>query len=231
MSQFQNECIFITYEDVIKTFKPFVLQRLMSDEYRNNYKDFIDFTNIDGKNYDQLLTFCTATRHRNILQAIAKQDFDFESTYNDLYYTFDDIVKDSPTLLMGSNLVILLNQLFVNKVYIYTENYDERIRNDVSYVYKDTTKMEYISGDFKEVVNSIDEKITSFILNDINRINDLIDIDKISYTNILVLDIGYNYNIADDYQISFKIDNLEQLSRDKIFKLGFFKQFELPNKV
>ena len=231
MSNYQKECIFITYEDVIKTFKQFILQKLMSDDYRNYYKDFIDFTNIDGKNYDQLLMFCSASRHNNILKAIAKKDFDFDATYRDLYRSFDNMVKDSPTLLMGSNLIILLNQLFVEKVYLYTEEYDERFRNDVSYVYKDTNKMEYISGDFKTAVNSINEKITSFILNDIHYIHDLIEIDRIQYSNVLALDIGYNYTIGDNYQISFKIDNLDQLSKEKIFKLGFFKQFELPERV
>lgn len=228
MSQYQNECIFITYEDVIKTFKPYILQRLMSNDYRSNYEDFIDFSQINGATYDELLSFCTATRYKNVLQAIAKKDFDYDNTYIDLYHSFDNIVKDSPTLLMGSNIPILLNQLFVKKIYIYTEEYDKRIIDDISYVYKDTTKMEYITGDFKEAVNSVKEQITSFILNDINLIHDLIEINKISYTNVLVLDIGYNYNIADNYQISFKINNLDELSKEKVFKLGFFKQFELP---
>lgn len=203
----------------------------MDDDYRTNYEDFIDFSQIRGKNYNELLSFCTATRHKNILKSIAKKEFDYDATYKDLYYSFDDIVKESPTLLIGSSLFILLDQLFVDKVYIYTETYDERIIDDVSFVYKNTSKMEYITGDFKEAVNSVNEKITSFILNDMSYINDLIDINKIGYTNVLMLDIGYNYNIADDYQISFKIDNLDQLSKDHVFKLGFFKQYELGENI
>lgn len=229
MQQIPKERIFITYEDVIKTFKPTILKMLLQPEYRQYYEEYIDYSKFENKTYEDLLRFCASSRYENILQFVAKKEFDYHVTYRDLLNQCGDLFTKSQTLLMGQNLIILLKQSFVEKVYLYTPTYDERIKNDVSFIYKDTDKLEYISGDFQEAVNSIDGKITSYILNDMYYVLDLININKASYKSILLLDIGYNYIFDDDINnISFKVKNLDELSKEKVFKIGFFGQFELP---
>lgn len=220
----ESEIIFICYEDIIKTFKPFILQKLLLPEYRENYKEFIRYSMFENLSSDQLYMLCAACPLSNILQFVAKKEFDYESTYMELVRRFDDIVENSKPLTVASNLVILLKQNFVKKIYIYSKYYDERIKNDIAKTYDNIDKMEYICGDFKSCVKDV-PNITSLFINDLNYIYDLIEIDKISYKSILVPDLGYNYIANENDEPIFKITNLEKLSKEKIFKLAWFKQF------
>lgn len=225
MNQFasQKEVLFITYEDVIKTTKLYILKKLLEEEYKSCYKDFIDYSKIEGKNDNDLMGVITASTDINILKYLSISEFDYDVTYTDLLLTYPECIEKSKLLTFGESIHVLMKQSFLNHIYIYSKFYNENIEKDITNNYG-TTMISYVTGDFKEAVSSVpsENRITSFILNDINYVQTLLDLDKVAYTNLLVANYGYNYKLNKDGIPILKIDKIDDLGKERIFKLGMF---------
>lgn len=220
----QKEVLFITYDDVIKSTKLFILKKLMEAEYRFGYKDYIDYKKIDSKTDEELTAIITASPYKNILKLLATKLFDYDVTYTDLVMTYPESITSSKLLTFGDALFILMKQKFLSKVYMYTESYDENVHKDIDTIYG-MSKITYVTGDFKEVVQDINKenKITSYIINDIDYLQQLIDMNSVAYTNILIGNYGYNYKLNEDKIPILKIDDIDTLKKEKIFKFGMFE--------
>lgn len=226
MNQFasQQEVVFITYEDVIKTTKLYILKKLLNDkEFNTCYKDFIDFSKIENKDDSALSGIITAATKNNILEYLATSQFDYNLTYLDLIERFDDIYDESKLLAIGNSIHVLLKQKFTKTIYIYTKAYDKRIHKNLNDIF-DMESIVYINGEFEEVIEDISktEKITSYILNDIDLLQKLIDIDKVKFTSVLIANYGWNYKLNSEGIPILKIDDIDNISKEKVFKLGVF---------
>lgn len=222
-----DEYIFIEYHDVIKSFKLYILKKLLTDEYRKNYDTFLHYESIENKTEEELCGIIKKSINFNILRTLAIKKFDWNLTYSDLVSQFDDIAKESHPLIIGSNAIkILLLQKFTKKIYIHTPVYDERVKEDLENMYSDE-RIEYVYGPFKESVSAIKQHITSFILNDMLMINELINIRRISYSTVMIANYGYNYKINDKGELTTIVDDLDKKSKDYIFKVALFEPF--PN--
>lgn len=219
----QKEVLFITYEDIIKTSKFLILKKLQTDEYRDNYKDYIDYSKIDNLSDEQLMGTIFGATDINILKYLATDSFDCDLTYLDLYLNDDNIIKNSKLLSFGQSVHILLKQKFISNIYIYTKNYDENICKDIFELYGNNNII-YTHGDFNTVIEEIHKtnKIMTYVLNDINLVNNLIEMDKVAYTNILICHAGWNYKLNNNNIPILKLDNSDKLSKEKIFKLAVF---------
>ena len=90
------------------------------------------------------------------------------------------------------------------------------------------TKVVYINGDFNEVIADIhkDDRITSYIVNNIEYVKKLLDTNMATYTTILLANYGYNYKMNEEHQIpELLIDGIEKLGKEKIFKFGVFDPY------
>lgn len=216
----QNEVLFICYEDVIKTVKPFLLKKLQEPQYKEKYADLIDYTEIDGKSDDDLLTLSMSFYYKNIFQDLKKKEFDYDKVYDDFSSQFDNLMKDSELLVMGKSLKVLLSQKFMKQVYIYIDRPDKRILVDLIDTYDDE-KIKLVVGNFTEGVSLIKEKITLFVLNDISMIDKLEEANKLTGACVLVANLGYNYTLIEETK-TLKFNYDEEKEKKYNFNLGKF---------
>ena len=218
-----DEVIFIIYDGIIKTPIPFLLKKLQDSEYNEGYSDAIDYSKFKDFDENQLLAVTSRRLNKNILEYLAIDEFDYKVTYDDLIQRFPTIYSDSKLLSIGRSIYILLHQSFLKKIYIYSEYYDERIQSDISNSFKDLENVTYVSGNFEDVISKIPEKITTYVIDDIDYITILINLKKIQYTNILLAKYGFNYKLNEDSNMPvLKIDNIDELIKKEIFKLATF---------
>lgn len=219
----QKETLFVMYDDVIKTSKFLILKKLMTDEYKENYKEFINYSKIEKLTDSQLMGLIFSATDINILKYLSIKEFDYDATYMDLYLNYENIIKESKPLSFATSMGILLKQKFLDKIFVYTPYYDENIYKDIYDIFG-SQKIIYTHGDFSEVIDEIHKttRITTYVLNDVTLINELIKKGVIAYTNVLVCNTGWQYTINKDNIPVLKLENSDQLSKENIFKLCVF---------
>ena len=217
------EVVFVTYDGVVKDYRPFLLKQIASNpKMLEVYKNYIDTALITTLTDKQLNFLPVISTSRNILEYISIKKFNYDKSLNDLYQMFPNIYSDSELLPLGNSINILRRQKFTSKIFIYTEEYDKRIHFDIQDNFSDMSTIEYISGPFEDVINSITETITTYILNDIKLVDKLIELNRIKETQVLISDTGYNYK-DNNGELIVNIDNLEEKMYNHIFKLAMFK--------
>jgi len=219
-----EECLFIQYHDIIKSFKPYLLTRLLyNEDYRKGYDYCIDFDMFKDYSDSQLLGLVVKSIDKNILKTVMKVPFNYHACMSSLYTSFPDMFSESKHLAIGSSIHFLLKQKYVTKIYIHTEIYDRRIHEDIQNSYQDMNRINYITGDFIDAVNSVEEKITTFIINDIKLVDGIINAGKAEYTNILIADCGWNYKKNKEGKAVLDVDGIEEKMKKYIFKSGTFR--------
>lgn len=215
------ETFFITYEDVIKSSYMLALKDLINSQ--KEYLNLIDFDIFEHiKTPDELKFFLLNRPYENILKNINLKEFDFNSEWKKISKIDPELYENDKGLKIASTVSILELQKFVKNVYIWTEEYDERIHKDITHNYKNDEIVKYVIGDFKEAINNISD-ITCYILNDINFIPTLIDISKVEYSTIMVANYKYNYvHSEEDMELKLKIGDTTELQQKNTFKLYMF---------
>ena len=219
-----DECLFICYEDVIKTIKPYILKKLQEDTFRTGFESILNYSKFDQLSDNELFLRIASYVNKNIFKQLAICDFDYDLVYYDFINKFDDIYANSNLLSMGRSLNFLLSQKnLVKKVYIYSKSYDERILHDLNDTYISDSRISYVTGDFNTVLQSITDTITVFVINDIDLVNNIIELNKIKNTNVLFPMVGYNYVLDDDNEsVIAKIKDIDDMQNQYNFRIGEF---------
>lgn len=218
------EVVFVTYDSVVKDYRPFLLRAIANNKaLLNAYKEYIDTALVETLTDKQKNFLPVISTSRNILEHIAIKKFNYDNSLRELMGMYPNLYSDSDLLTFGESLNVLRRQKFTSKIFIYTEEYDQRIHYDIQTNYSDMETIEYISGPFEDVINSITETITTYVLNDADLVEKLIKLDRVKETQILVADIGYNYKENEEGELIVKIDDLEQKMVDHVFRLAMFK--------
>lgn len=216
----RDEVIFITYDEIIKSPYPFILDKINTN-YKDIYKDFIKTEMFDGLDIKQLLGFCSKRTDKDLFKYLAKMDFDYKGAMDDLKYRYIDMYENSELLKIGESIFMMLTQTFTKKIYIYTEEYDVRVHLDIQKTYDDMNKVNYISGDFSEAIKKV-EGVTNYIISDLDYLIDILDAGKADYTTILLASYGYNYIFNEDKgDIELRI-NPDDFIKDTICKFSTF---------
>jgi hypothetical protein len=224
----RSETVLVTYDDVIKTPYPFLLNKI-DTKLRSFYEAFLDVDKFKGLDMNNLLRLCVQRTDRHLFRYLAKTDFDFDGALKELQDRYFEIYEQSPLLAMGDGIQMMLTQKFTNKIYIYTEVYDIRVHLDIQKTFNDMERVNYITGDFPSVLNKLDG-ITSYIVNDLDYVIDIINSGKTEFTNIMLAQYGYNYALDDDTQtLEFRM-NLSDLIGDRVCKLGTFMPVNFTEK-
>lgn len=219
----KDEIIFITYDDVIKSRNPFILNQILQ-KYKSYYNDFLDLSQIENLNKKQLDLFCLKRQHKNIFHTLAKKEFDCNTAMKEISDKYYDMFIESELLTIGKSLSFILHQKFTKKIYIHSQEYDKKIHLDIQMNYNDMDKVNYVTGNLINVINTIDG-ITSYILADIMDVSALLATDKIAYTNILVANYGYNFTYIDN-KLNLRM-NLDDAIKERIFKFATFMPIDI----
>ena len=216
----KNEVLFICYEDVIKSFKPFLFQKLQEPEFRDQYSELIDYSKIDNKRPDEIMALSISFYYKNIFRNLAKTEFDYDAVESEFSSKFDNLASESDLLAMGENIKLMLSCSFLKKVYIYIEKPDERILTDLVNTYDDE-RIQVIIGDLTKGLTKINDKITLFMLNDVKMIDKIDSAGIIQDACILIAQLGYNYTIDDEKNI-ITLNYDEEKSKTKNYGVGIF---------
>ena len=217
----QKEVLFITYDQVIKDYRPKLMKFI--SEHKDVYKAFINTDILEGLSDKEYMGLSLQSSKLNILEYLSKQNFDFDKSLENIKHKIPALYLDSDVLSMGASIHILLNQSFTQKIYIYTPVYDINIHMDIQDNFKDMDRIEYITGPIRDVMNTIEEKITTFILNDIEIFKILLDMKILEYSNILIANLGYNYKLNEENKLVLNIDgDINKISEQNICKIALF---------
>jgi hypothetical protein len=223
MIDFNNreETFFISYEDVIKSSAIKVLESILL-KYSDTYKEFIDHTLLinHAESYDAFVDFFIIREHSNIFDCLKKFDFDTLQAWKDIHKRNENLYKESMELPFANSLYVMPKQKFTKMIYLWTEEYDERIHRDISESYG-FIKINYVVGPFEEAIMKVPD-ITCYVLNDINLIYPILLRDKIKFTNIMLANYRYNMVMNEDKGFELKIPDISDLECVRAFKLLLF---------
>jgi hypothetical protein len=163
-----------------------------------------------------------------------KRDICTNETADLLLETFEDEMFDMYTQSkftnFGSRIFNLVTQPQIKELYIYVERPITQIMYDCkTYFEQFGNKIKYVCGDFIDVIKKLPNKPTSYILNDADYIKDLIDNNFIEFTEIIIAELGYNFEVSEDKSIVLK-NGYEDLMEEHIFKIGYFPTLMLEDK-
>lgn len=218
----REHIVFITYKDMIKKTYPILLHELINNYY-DDLKDHLELDKIKDFDIYNLERICVERLDINPLVYIKKPDCSKE-TCDLLLKTFNEelinIYTDSKFSEFGNKMYNILSQDKVKEVYIYIEEPAQQIIIDCEvYFSKFKNKIKYFTGDFIHAVRCTPLKPTCYILNDINYLHQLIEHKYIEYTEVILGELGCNYELDEDYMMKLKgID--EKTMQDNIFKLA-----------
>ena len=167
------------------------------------------------------------------MRYLAKSEEYFE-VCDQLLETFEnemvEIYTDTELTSFGAKLYTMAFQPFVKKIYIYTERPIYPIVYDCSLLFKSfEDKIEYVSGDIVEIIENLKNKPTCFVLNDMDIAKQVIDSEHVEYTEILIAEQGFNFEVTPDFDLAIK-HNPEPLMKERIFKIGTLPIINLEKK-
>jgi len=228
----RDQYIFITYQDLVKQIYVTLIETLIKD-YRDELRDVLILDDLVNHNHDNIQRLCIERLYKNPLRYIATSEDKFEEC-DRLLEIFEkelySIYTDTPFTSFGSKLFNLIGQKIVKKIYIHTDRQIYQPVYDMETYFSSFTsdKIEYVYGDFKECVESLDIKPTTYILNDVDYAKILLDNDMIEYTEIIIGELGYNFEMKNNGLVLKH--NLVEISHDRLFKLGMLPIMKLEDK-
>lgn len=228
----RDQYVFITYQDLIKQVYVTLIETLIKD-YRDELRDILILDDLVDHNHDNIQRLCIERLFKNPLKYIATSEDKFDEC-DKLLEIFEkelySIYTDTPFTEFGSKIVNLIAQKTVKKIYIHTDRqlYQPVYDMDLFFKHFTTDKIEYVYGDFKECIDSFDIKPTTYILNDIDYAKILLDNNMIEYTEIIIGELGYNFEMKNGKLVLRH--NLVELAHDNIFKIGMLPIMRLENK-
>lgn len=228
----RDQYIFICYKDIIKHVYPVLLKKLID----NYYDDLIGLIHLDViKDYDifNLERLCIERTEINPLRYLKKENCTDE-TADMLLQTFEeemyDMYTQSKFTNFGAKIFNLIMQPQVKEIYIYVEKPINQIMYDCKlYFDQFGNKIKYVCGDFIDVVKKLPHKPTSYIINNVDYIQELIDNNFINFTEIVIAELGYNFKLDDKRELVLK-GNYESLMEKEVFKIGYFPTLILEDK-
>jgi hypothetical protein len=228
----RDQYIFICYKDVIKHCYPIMLNKIIH-EYYNELNELLYLDVIKDYDIYNLERLCIERTDVNPFRYL-KRDICTNETADLLLETFEDEMFDMYTQSkftnFGSRIFNLVTQPQIKELYIYVERPITQIMYDCkTYFEQFGNKIKYVCGDFIDVIKKLPNKPTSYILNDADYIKDLIDNKFIEFTEIIIAELGYNFEVSEDKSIVLK-NGYEDLMEEHIFKIGYFPTLMLEDK-
>ena len=228
----RDQYIFICYKDIIKLTYPVMLKEII-DNYYDDLLPYLELEHIKDYNMENLERLCIERINKNPLTYIKRPECT-EETCDLLLNVFEDEFIDmytqSKLTHFGAKLYTMFSLQGIKGIYIYSEKPIPQILIDCKVYFEAyDNKIKYVAGDFIEVVKCLDHQPTLYILNDADYIQQLIDNNLVAYSEIMLAELGYNYELDEEYNLVVK-GNYEKQIEKEIFKLAYFPVLNLRKK-
>lgn len=231
MKDFRKEVVLIEFDKVLINLDQLVLY-LVGNVYYEEFKELIDMTHIKGIDLKNALRVASATTEYNPLYAFAKdKGYDWDRAYYDLVRQVDDRYTKCETLPLYKSLVLLSNERFTEKIFIYSRQADDKLYEHIDFNISNTSKIEYVYGDIGKLIeDGTIADVSSFILGDIRLLPYITQHqDKLTEDFIEIVMAGYRFNKegiileTGDYQTRMKTDKDYILDPRKFKAMAEFK--------
>ena len=228
----RDHYMFITYKDMIKLTYPVMLHEIIKDYYED-LKDYLELDKLKEFDIYNLERICVERLDINPLKYIKKPNCSDE-TCDLLLQSFNeemiDVYTKSRFSDFGAKLYTIFPQDRIKEIYIYVEEPAQQVIIDCDLHFAEyKSKIKYLTGDFIKAVQCVPYRPTCYVLNDINYVHKLIEHHCIDYTEIILGELGCNYELDENYGMKLKgLD--EKLIKENIFKLGVTPVVELERK-
>lgn len=226
----EKERVFITFDDVIMT--PYLNVMKFIKANSETFDDCLDPSLIPEKD-NEIMAWLSVRESVNPIEEIAIEEFnDSDELLTLIKNLCGENLYDGKLLPIGLNVTNLASQKVVEKIYIYTEEFDSRVDNIIATYFGD--KVVYVHGDFFEVVTAY--KPTTYILNDIEKLHALFVDNKqlLEFTNVMISKHGFNVRFVNDTDIDFNYDESigesAKAFHDIPTKMVLFNQFDLSEE-
>lgn len=216
-----SKCLFVEYNDVIKSPLFPLMYLYIEDEELNEY---FDFSSVIGITPEEMCEFYLNRRYINPLynfplnsrispedgmrfaDDVVRQSFDISNSV----YSDDMILNFAVSLSF-----VLKDPNFIKDCRVYSEDYHKFIEEDLQELYG--KRVTYVYGDFKEAIKTVPQDST-YVLSDISKVQIISDEDKLKLNTILLADnYAYNYDINGNYKI-----DMVKLSENCPYKFSTF---------
>lgn len=222
------EILLIDYEDIIKS-KSLQLLTILShnEDLLNTFKDILNVDKIKNKSIEQLKMLNMCRDKKNIFEYLMLDEgYDYQLLLNALCSNIKTNLYFEAENLVGYDILTrIINESFINKIYIRTKQKDAYILEDICLSFNKKMKFSYCFGDIVDVVDNIAEKATaptSYILSDIEDVQALAQTKHIEFTEVMLAEYGYNFKLDDNLNLALKYDYTD-LSKEKFFKIATFR--------
>lgn len=222
---YNTECLFVEFHDIIAM--PWYAYICMEKE-STLLHDYFLTDNIIDFNPKAMYEWYVMRPYQNVLKSIginpgfAVTDEELDIILAKLASDHDDYYKYNTNLAFYAVLLEIVKlQTLVKRIIIYTPWNEKWVDEYISNTFNSsgTNKIDYKYGDIRKILQTIPNDST-YVFSDITHINDLIALNKINYSSIIIGD-GYRYNRKKDNINEYKVD-INQLQKDYICKVSLF---------
>jgi hypothetical protein len=208
--------LLFVYDNVIKT-PDAVILKLAAGKYAKRLEDFMHLELPESTTFDTLTQRLVKRTVKNPIEWLAKKEFDYDKTYNQLKAKSIRLYEDSIYLNSFNSIRIFLKSYCIGKIYIWNDTNDMRQLYDISGLLelKDDKVQYVVSPTLRQAIDSIGNVNVVYDW-DIDRVNEIVSTGL--YDNILFAVANYPFNFEIDNMNKFKY-NLSETENVRPFNV------------
>lgn len=222
--------VFVYYNGVLKIFEPYLLDTVRDPFFQDKFSTVLDYSKFLNLDFKNLIRLCVQRIDTNIFKYVAfdefKETYDFDKLYKTIYDATEDLMLNSPELDFTHHLQFLASRQFIENIYIYSDNFDSRIQEDINMTFiSNKNKFQYIYGDINEAVKKY--KSDLYVFPDIDLIQVLKSNGILPKKEIMLAQYGFNFKLNSNEDILELKENYDKYINNAIFKLQMFKPIQM----
>lgn len=221
-----NYALLVTYDGILRDSNFFILRKILdTPSLKKQIGEYVDLTEIEPLSRERLEYVLLYRTKKNVLEWLAKKEFNYEANLEKLYYKYIEMFEDCRPLEMFTTLYQFTKHRMCRGLYIYSRYYDERIAYDIVKSIGDKNLVHYVTGNYLEVLDKLASKVDLVCDCDADRIYPLADFKDFRGKTLMLAAYGYNYDLVDDKYV-VKHDLLERSVNNRV-QLCMFQPIRL----
>ena len=165
---------------------------MIQTNYADKFKDYINLDLLYNLDDDALRLLCISRNVINPLQWLAKKEFNYDKNYEYFKGKYRNMYASSPEFSIAENIRRFIHTYFIEKVYIYSRKYDERIAFEIKSLFGSSSKLVYAAGTISAVIDKFEPELVFY-----PYAEEIIPVARAN-TGIVFAIPNYGFNIADD---------------------------------
>ena len=186
----------VSYHGVLRDANQFIMHQILNDPHLHKqlekYVDFDRFKNMSDNRIDLKMML---REIKNPLEWLSIKPFNYEANYKKLYEHYPNMFEKSAPLPFYRTIVQMIEAKFVNHIYIYAKDYDERIAYDIVKTFGKNDIVKFVNGNYLDVLEILEE-VTTIVTGDISEVSPIVTIPKYHKSMVMVARYGYNYEMV-----------------------------------